>query len=296
MARDKMTNACLPAGHIPAAGGQSPLDLEKFEKVHALAKHGLAPGERDAALASAMSMVEASDLTLEQAIGLLEAKPMLDLLAHLMPDPEPYDEEDAAAERDAEIARVIDLYGSEEGVFAETENELALAKALDHLSVRVKYVNQVTGEQASYVSQLAGCERLNTYADLSAPVAQAARDAYPMPEDLQGVLNELMGWDKLAEDRRTFGEYQHGPAIQVREALLRHELDTRRVQNWSDFAARAEWARSNFEDDLIAPRRWQEAIQDRMAEDMAFLRQASEAELAEIDMATEAFQMMRGMR
>jgi hypothetical protein len=296
MPKDEMTNACPPAGRIPPTGGWSPLDLEKFEKFHTLATHGLTPGERDAALASAMSMVEASGMTLEEAIGLLDAKPMLDLLAHLRPDPEPYNEKDDAAERDAEIARLIDLYGSEEAVFAETENELALDKALDHLSVRVKYVNQVTGEPASYVSQLAGCERLYNYADLSASVAQAARDAYPMPEDLQGVLEEVLAWDKLAEDRCNFGEYQHGPAVQAREALLRHELDTRRVQNWSDFAARAEWARSNFEDDHIAPRRWQEAIQDRMADDMAILKRASEAELAELDMEIEAYEMLRGMR
>ncbi len=224
----------------------SNLDIEKFRKVHALVSGGATAGERAAAKARACKIAERAGMTFAQAVSKLDTKKpeSVNFFAGFddwMEARQPgYKAKEATARAERETARqkrcreLLQEFGSEEAVFAETEQERLLRVTLEPLADRSEYHNSTE----TYISGYAGwiCRQPTP------KLWQAIGQAYPLPSDIHGVWAEYQGWQHLDSARYAFDPMHETPIwVRAREAALENLLDTMPTSTFGGYRIRLLW-------------------------------------------------------
>lgn len=211
--------------------------LETFAKVRALHDRTTSPGEKAAAAARMKTLARKAGLTVEQAVSRLDTPSpgLRNPFEGLFNSPEA---RAARAERDQRYAerRTVALaeYGSEDAVWAETEQQIALEKACRPVVVRKPIIN---GEMDTLMGWTGGRIR-----DMPPEVREAVSHAYPLPATVHEAWAELAAWEKLADDRCAFfPAYELGVRVRARTAILEHLLDTLPAHGMRDLRARLNW-------------------------------------------------------
>lgn len=215
------------------------LDMDKLRKVRALMDGGKTAGERAAARAKAETIAQRAGLTLKAALSKLDtpAHPQAQQVnpftgfADYMEAKEPGWKAEQArrrAEREAtRLARCDELlaeYGSREAVFAATDREKRLRRALGPLREGTD----------SYKGWIAG--------DPTPAMWEALRRAYPLPDTVAGIWGEYNAWEKLVSDRIAFEPYYDPPPyIRARQAALERHMDRLPAPTIEGMRARLEW-------------------------------------------------------
>lgn len=267
------------------------LDTEKFRKVHALMKGGSTQGERDAARVQAGKIANRAGMTIEQAMSKLDTPSSIrpvnffDGFEDWMEEREPgYKARRAAEKDDRETAKerlrneLIARYGSEEAVFNHTPEEEALERSVAHLAAWSSFIDHL-GIKRRCVSNLDGV-RLDypAFEKLTPAVVSAVAAAYRLPADLSEVLAEHHQWNTLRTNREAFldGEWIHNMEVTARISVLEHELDARPAATWQDMDARLAWWQEAINQEFTERTETHQARHDRIAADLAHLRQATE--------------------
>lgn len=215
----------------------STLDMEKLRKVRALMDGAKTDGERQAAKTKAETLAARAGMTLQQALSRLDASAQsqpvnpFDGFADWMEAREPgYKAEQARRRADREakrLARCEELlaeYGSEKAVFAPTDLEKRLRRALLPL--------REGGD--SFKGWVAGNPTPAMWAAIQA--------AAPLPDTLQGIWAEHAAWEKLVTDRITFEPYYDAPAhVRARQAALERHMDRTPAPTIEGMRARLAW-------------------------------------------------------
>lgn len=243
-------------------GATQTLDAEKFAKVRVMMDRGATEGERAAARTRAEAMAKRAGMTLKQAMSKMDRKAKADA-----PKPQQQSGGDWAsafrdAFRDAEDemerkhpgwkaqkaqeksereyqrakrrADAIDRYGSEEAVWAESERERRLRVTLEPLADRQKYMNS----PKTYINGYAGW----TCREPTPPLWKALGEAYPFPDNLAGVWQELQEWRRLTDDRCAFfPDHDSEIWIRAREAGLEYLMETMPARTWEETQSRMDW-------------------------------------------------------
>lgn len=262
------------------------LDIEKFRKVYALISGGATDGEKAAAKARATVMAKACGLTFAQAVSKLDTpKPQpVNFFAGFddwMEEKEPgYKAKEASARAMREHKRqkacrdFLKEFGSEDAVFAETEQERLLRVTLEPLADKSKYHNSSN----TYISGYAGwlCRKPPQ------PLWDALECAYPLPLHIQGVWSEYQQWQHLTDVRYTFESMYEAPIwVRAREAALEHLLDTIPAQNADGFRIRLLWFEHLNNREFTRDVHEDSALISTMKADFETLRQSYEAKQAQ---------------
>lgn len=230
------------------------LDTEKFAKVQALARKGATAGEREAASSRLDAMAKAAGFTTAQAIRATKAAARLkpkappkappssaseaaDLFNAFFNSPEM---KARAAERNRERAikraKVLQEYGSEDAVWADTTEETTLKASVEHLLTMSRWSD---GEE--YISGIAGWDGFGLD-KMSAEVRFAIRQALPWPATVAGLWEEHQRWDKLSGDRLAFDDsFEDWFWVQAREQLLEEALSVQPASSADDILSRFAW-------------------------------------------------------
>lgn len=266
----------------------SNFDTEKFRKVFKLVQRGATAGERDNARAAATKMAEKASMTLDQAVQFCgmaenpagtrsETADWREAFRDIFDTPEFRAEQAERQHRDdAKRKEILKEYGSEEAVFAETHWEALLSSAVDHLK-EWKAGRDVSGEPWSYVSKLDGVGSFYRFEQLTPSILDAIKSAIAVPSNLVGLLDEYKHWDNLYVTRYLFGGGEHELWVQARQVLLDHLLDTKPVQTWQDMQARLDWWQVALDRGMRHHDGWEQALKDRIAEDVIILQELSPA-------------------
>ena len=215
----------------------STLDMEKLRKIRALMQGGKTEGERQAAKGKAESLAARAGLSLKDALCKLDAASqpqpgnMFAGFDDWMEAKEPgYKAEQARRRADREakrLARCRELlaeYGSEKAVFAPTDLEKRLRRALAPL--------REGGD--SFKGWIAG--------NPTPAMWQAIQAASPLPDTLQGIWAEHAAWEKLVSDRITFEPYYDPPPhVRARQAALESHMDRTPAPTIEGMRARFAW-------------------------------------------------------
>lgn len=248
-------------------GATQTLDAEKFAKVRVMMDRGATEGERAAARTRAEAMAKRAGLTLKQAMSKMDKKAKAeapkpqqqaggdwrDVFRNFddwMEAKEPgYKARKAKekAERDSERARqraeALKVHGSAAAIFALTDMERALYDAATPYAKREWYDDWIEGRFA-FTQELGGVKATMWPERSPEYVHDVIRKAWPMPDTLPGVLDELRMWDALRDLRELFidGEYNHHAEVELRIWLLAKALDECPARDLNDVKARLQWA------------------------------------------------------
>jgi len=224
----------------------SNLDIERFRKVYALVTGGATEGERAAAKARASKIAAKAGMSLHDAVSKLDTpkpKPtnFFEGFDDWMEAKEPgYKAREANARAEREKQRtekqkeLLKVYGSEDTLFAETDQEQLLRVALEPLADRSEYHNC----SDTYISGYAGW----TCRKPTPPLWETIERAYALPSDVRGTWAEYQHWQQLGDARYTFDAMHETPIwVRAREAALEYLLDTLPARNADDFRIRLIW-------------------------------------------------------
>lgn len=224
----------------------SNLDIERFRKVYALVANGATEGERAAAKARASKIAAKAGMSFNDAVSKLdEPKPkptnFFEGFDDWMEAKEPgYKEREAKVRSKKEEQRrkqqqeLLKVYGSENALFAETDQERLLRVTLEPLADRSEYHNC----SDTYISGYAGW----TCRKPTPPLWEAIERAYPLPTNIQAAWSEYQHWQQLCDARYTFDAMHETPIwVRAREAALEYLMDTAPAQNPDDFHTRLIW-------------------------------------------------------
>lgn len=198
--------------------------LETFQKVRALHDRTDSPGEKAAAMLKMQTLARKAGMSVEQAMSTMDApapKPP-NFFEDLFNTPEfRASQAKREQERLARCAVLLEEYGSEEAVFADTMLEAALRKA---------------------------CQGLPAWDDFTphhlmpAAVGEAVAAAWPMPRTVAETWVEYEAAERRADDRCSFDRYYSPEAfMQARRYLLEEILDKEPSQGFEDLQARVAW-------------------------------------------------------
>lgn len=218
--------------------------LETFAKVRVLHDRTTNPGEKAAAAARLQALASKAGLTVDQAVSRLDApKPApktraqatADAFAEFMNRPEFMAQRQAReARRRAEAAAIVERYGSEEALFADTPIETALRAACAPLLG--------PGETWRTVHHLDGWGALASRDRMPASVRAAISRAWPMPETVATTWAEFEAADRLASARYTVDDLCDPHLfVQARQHLLEELLNTLPARDIHDMRARLDW-------------------------------------------------------
>lgn len=215
----------------------STLDMEKLRKVRALMLGGKTEGERQAAKGKAEAIAARAGLTLQAALSKLDAPAqaqpgnIFSGFDDWMEAKEPgWKAEQARRRADREarrLARCAELlaeYGSEKAVFAATDLEKRLRRALAPLREGGdSFKGWVTGNPTP-------------------AMWKAIQAAAPLPDTLQGIWAEHAAWEKLVSDRIAFQPYYDPPRhVRARLAALERHMDRTPAPTIEGMRARLAW-------------------------------------------------------
>jgi hypothetical protein len=249
------------------------LDTAKFRKVHTLMMQGTTPWERAAAKDKVHLLSAGAGLTVEEATALLDQPPQpLTWFDSLFNDP------DLAAERQerekrraSEREALLQILGSEDAIWADTENEAALSAAVDHLKDWL-VITKPDGTVERTPAGLGGLPTGFGLEQVSEQLRGLIRGAVPFPKNLPAALAEYRDWDKLYLDRNLFGNYEHWWWSDVRIMLLEDVLDNQPVIGWDDLQARMEWWSVIVQRGMLDWQQRMESLRQRLLADHDILR------------------------
>lgn len=198
--------------------------LETFAKVRALHDRTDSQGEKAAAMLKMQTLARKAGMSVEQAMSTLDTpapKPS-SFFDDLFNTPE-FRASQAERERDrlARCAVLLEEYGSEDAVFADTALEAALRQACAGLPAWDDF----------------------TPRHLMPPtVAEAVTAAWPMPCTVAEAWVEYESAERRADNRCSFDRYYSPEAfMQARCYLLEEILDTEPSRGFEDLQARVAW-------------------------------------------------------
>lgn len=260
----------------------SNFDTRKFEAVCKLMREGATEGEREAAQSAAERMASKAGMTLEEAltrhgpVSTPETPRPTSIFEAMFSSPE-FQEIRQERERDREKRRkeALAKYGSEDAIFAETQNEAILSSAVEEYKIWDVYMDD-SGNNHPYVDSLEGYSGTFNIAEVEPVLVKRVRDAYPVPQSLRQVLNELNEWDEIYLVRQLFEPVEHWPWVQLRCLVLEKELSERPVESWDDLAARMEWIQLRLEDGPWGTD-WLLPLHQRLVQDHQILQDMSKA-------------------
>ncbi|MGU3496127.1 transposase [Xanthobacteraceae bacterium A53D] len=257
--------------------GASELDTEKLAKVRALMERGATEGERAAARGKAERIAKAAGLSLADALSKLDTRSPAQSIRNIfegfddwMEEREPGHEAREAAKRaerqardDIRRAGILEQYGSEAALFARTEQEQALNRAIAPLATW-RFWRAEDGTEHRYAERLGGVKPkcgFWGFEDVTPAIRDAVMGAYPWPSTLGEALREVQSWGELRLDRGLFvsgdgspGEWNHYAEVECRVVLLERELDAgRAAASWDDVQARFDWKRYQDQRQWIDP-------------------------------------------
>ena len=198
--------------------------LETFAKVRALHDSTDSPGEKAAAMLKMQTLARKAGMSVEQAVCILDApapKPP-NFFEDLFNTPE-FRASQAKRERErlARCVVLLEEYGSEDAVFADTNLEAALRKAC---------------------AGLPGWDDFTPRHLMPAAVGGAVAAAWPMPLTIAEAWTEYAAAERRADDRCSFDRYYSPEAfMQARGYLLEKILDTEPGRSPEDLKARVAW-------------------------------------------------------
>ena len=227
--------------------------LETFAKVRALHDRTTNPGERAAAAARLQVLARKAGLTVEQAVSKLDApKPKApaqataESFADFMNRPEFVAERrEREARRRVEAAAIVERYGTEDALFADTPMEAALRAACEPLLG--------LGETWRTIHRLDGWGALDSRSKMPASVRAAVSRAWPMPETVVAAWAEFEATDRLTDERYTVDSYRDPHLfVQARQHLIEELLNTLPARTIHDLRARLNWM-DHLANDEVAP-------------------------------------------
>ena len=218
----------------------SRLDIEKLRKVRALMDGAKTDGERQAAKKKAEALAARAGLSLNDALSKLDSPTppqpgnMFAGFADWMEAREPGWKAEQArrrADREAErLARCKELlaeYGSKKAVFAPTDLETRLRRALAPL-------RDTWCGMDSFQDWISG--------NPTPAMWDAIQSAAPLPDTLQGIWAEHAAWVKLTADRTAFvPEYDPPAHIRARQAALERYMDRTPAPTVEGMRVRLAW-------------------------------------------------------
>ncbi|OYZ98250.1 MAG: hypothetical protein B7X99_12135 [Rhizobiales bacterium 17-65-6] len=233
------------------------IDIERLRKVRGLMEAGATKGERDAARSRATAMAKAAGLTLKEALSKLDAtekprpKGLFQGFDDWMEAREPgHKAREAVKRAERERARrsrceeLLREYGSEEAVFAETDQERRLREALQPLATFRKYDGEVDSEgnwretDKTYIDGFADWRS----GPPKGAVLAAIHAAYPLPETVSGAWAEHQQFEAADSARFAFfPEYDPPIWVRARMAALSFILDTYSEPTVEGVRARLKW-------------------------------------------------------
>lgn len=265
----------------------SNFDTEKFRKVYTLVKKGATAGEREAAKSAATRIASKAGMTFQEAIRKIEVSDFASTATDTSPS-SPFEDffnqpefkavrEKRERENASKRSELLKKYGSIDAIFAETDREILLSNAVDHLKIWEEYIDTNTGKCERYVSSLDGCEYFWSFDKMTPSVLKAVTQAYPVPSNLDAVLLEYQEWGQLYQHRYLFDGREHSTWVSARVLVLEKILNTRPVQNWRDMQARMGWWQEIISWEMAHHDDWEEQFHARMADDLEFLRKQTNA-------------------
>lgn len=198
--------------------------LETFQKVRALHDRTDSPGEKAAAMLKMQTLARKAGMSVEQAVSTLDApapKPS-NFFEDLFNTPE-FRASQAKRERErlARCVVLLEEYGSEDAVFADTALEAALRRACVGLP---------------------GWDDFTPRHLMPDAVGEAVAAAWPMPSTVADAWTEYEATERRVDDRCSFDRYYSSEAfMQARGYLLETILDTAPGRGLEDLKARVAW-------------------------------------------------------
>ncbi|KMO39067.1 hypothetical protein [Methylobacterium aquaticum] len=215
--------------------------LETFAKVRALHDRASTPGEKAAAAGRMEALARSAGMTVAEAVSKLDG-------ATVPPQPRSFFEdlfnspEQKAwqAERDRERAsrraELLDVYGSQEAVFADTPREAAMRAACEPLITR----RPITGGEIDTLDGWSGV--FDGRSKLPDSVRDAVSGAWPLPRTVAEAWAEFDEAEALDTDRAVFF-YEYSPEhwVEARRYVLEELLNTLPARSLNDLRARLSW-------------------------------------------------------
>lgn len=223
--------------------------LETFAKVRALHDRTDSPGEKTAAMLKMQTLARRAGMSVEQAMSKLDtpeptiaasatfdtAKGFSDAFNDFFNTPEMRARRaEREAERVAKCRLLLDEYGTEDAVWADTEREAALRHACEPLLGQ--------GETWRTIYRLDGWGSLDSPSRMPDSVRRAVTDAWPMPATVAEAWAEFAAGDKQDRDRCAFcPDYSPHSWAEARRYLLEGLCNTLPARSLNDIRARLSW-------------------------------------------------------
>jgi hypothetical protein len=211
--------------------------LETFAKVRALHDRTDHPGERAAAASRMEVLARSAGMTLEEALFSLDrrAPQTQNFWEDLYASPEQQAADAERLKKEAERrARVLSEVGSEDAVWRKTRSEISLGIACRGL---LRSPTSENGPSDTLLGWNGG-----PFASLPILAREAVSRAYPLPLGVHEAWAELLGWEKLIDQRRAFCPvYSADVRVLARIAILEQLLDTLPSVTMQDLQARLGW-------------------------------------------------------
>lgn len=217
--------------------------LETFAKVRALHDGTNNPGEKEAARRQMQTLARKAGMTVEEAVSKLDApKPKpnpqaqaaADMFNSFFNSPEMLAERaEREAKRRVKAAAIIDRFGSEDAVFADTPMEAALRQACEPLLG--------PGETWNTIYRLDGWDGYGV-SKMPASVRRAVSETWPLPATVTEAWAEFEATDALDRERSTVESHYtpHGFA-EARRYVVEDLLNTLPARSLADLRARLSW-------------------------------------------------------
>ncbi|WP_264051666.1 hypothetical protein [Methylobacterium flocculans] len=211
--------------------------LETFAKVRALHDRTDSPGEKASAAGRMEALAEAAGMTVAEAVSKLDApapKPS-SFFEDLFNTPEfRADRAEREAKRQTKAAALVEEYGSEDAVFADTPMEAALRSACEPLLG--------PGETWQARHEIDGWGSHHGRSTMPASVREAVSEAWPLPSTIAEAWAEYEASEKLIGDRYTVDTYcDPWVFVNARRYVVEELCNTLPARSLNDLRARISW-------------------------------------------------------
>lgn len=217
-------------------------NLDTFAKVRALHDRTENPGEKASAAGRMKALAKAAGMTVAEALSKLDTPaPISSAQAAASAFNDFFNTPEMRArraerefERLAKCRALLDEYGTESAVWADTEREAALRHACEPLLGQ--------GETWNTIYRLDGWGSLDSPSRMPDSVRRAVTDAWPVPATVAEAWAEYAAADKQDGDRCTFcPDYSPHSWAEARRYVLEGLCNTLPARSLNDIRARLSW-------------------------------------------------------
>ncbi|WP_156376070.1 hypothetical protein [Methylobacterium sp. Leaf117] len=211
--------------------------LEIFAKVRALHDCTNSTGEKASAAGRMEALAKAEGMTVGEAVSKLDVsipKPA-NFFEDLFNTPEFRAERaEWEAKRQTKAATLVEEYGSEDAVFADTPMEAALRAACELLLG--------PGQTWQTIHEIDGWGQLHGPDTMPASVRKAVSEAWPLPTTMAAAWAEYEASEKLIGDRYTIDRYcDPWVFVNARCYVVEELCNTLPARSLNDIRARLSW-------------------------------------------------------